>query len=213
MAARTADNPLFAILVQPRAGRVVCTLQAVRYPGGAFAATPNQPPDLLATASLEYTASGISATCSHPVEDGWNSFTITAPDLTEAMLQALLDLIAHSPGTAAVSEAPVYVVYYPAFDTHEDGTQTRTISLRLVGHRRRVTLLGHVDETYPGVEGRHVEVYRYRRGNPKRATRIRFPDPGTDSLLLAAHALDHLARAHHPRPRLLARVLRRTCRD
>jgi hypothetical protein len=108
----------------------------------------------------------------------------------------------------------VYLVNYPPFDTASDGTQTRTISLRLVeGYRRRVTSLGHVQETHLGVDGRRVEVYRYRRSNPRRATRIRFTDPGTDSLLLTAQALDRLARACHIRSRLFRRVLRHAGRD
>ena len=208
MATNSVDSLVFAILIRQRDGRALYELQAVQYPGGRFTAAPH----LLATTTVESSSTGFTATCNHPSDDGWTTFTVTAPD-SGPILRALLDVLTSHSQVGAASQAPVYLVDYPAFDTAEDGTQTRTISLRLVGHRRRVTLLGHVDETYPGVEGRHVEVYRYRRGNPKRATRIRFPDPGTDSLLLAAHALDHLARAHHPRPRLLARVLRRTCRD
>jgi hypothetical protein len=207
LVANFVDGPVFAILIQHGTGRVICDLQAVRYPGGGFAAAPHQPPDLLATARVEASATGFTATCSHPGDDGWSTFTVTAPD-SGAALHALLDLTAHAQ-IGAASRSPLYLVNYPAFDTAEDATLTRTISLSLVGHRRRVTHVGHVQETYLGFDGRRVAVYRYRRGNPTRATRIRFTDPGTDSLQLAAHALDHLARTQHARSRRVPQFLRR----
>ncbi len=211
MAIKSVAGPSFAILIQHHGGGEICDLQAVRYPGGGFAAMPHQPPDLIAAANVEPSDTGFTATCFHPADDGWNTFTVTGPD-PGAALRALLDLTTRSQ-IGATSEAPVYLVDYPTFDTAEDGTLTRTIGLSLVDHRRRVTRIGHVHEAYLGFEGRRVDVYRYRRGNPRRATRIRFTDPGTASLLLAAQALDHLADAHQVRSRHFPRILRRAGRD
>jgi hypothetical protein len=209
MAAKSVHDPLFAVLVQQQAGNVICTLQAVRYSGGAFAAAPHQPPDLFATAIVESSAAGMTTACSRRVDDGWDNVAVTDP-APGAALWALLDLTAQSQADIGTDGAPIYIVYRPTFDVPGDGTLTRRISLRITqGHDHRMTPLGHVDETYLGYAGRRIDVRRYRYGNPKRATRIRITDPGTDSLLVTEHALDRLVEVHHGRPGFLPQRLRR----